>query len=49
MFLGVRPEAAACRRVPEEDGRALRVCPVHCQFSKGNSHSVEDNLVISAQ
>lgn len=32
---GVCPEAAPRRRVPEEDGRTVRVRPVHRQLSQG--------------
>ena len=34
---GVCPEAAPRRRVPEEDGGAVWVRPVHCKFSQGET------------
>lgn len=34
---GVCVEEAACGWVPEEDGRAVWVCPVHCQLSQGKT------------
>lgn len=39
VFPGVCPEATPCGRVPQENGRTVRVRPLHCQFSQGEKQN----------